>query len=311
MQKPYSFTCLLFSVLFIFAQQEVLAQKKNQSPYPELELISMAQLVPSYGQRFDLSGMVVVKGVIYVVADKVENPYIYTMEWKGKYWHLTDSIPIRFSNNLITERSIIDLEAIDYHEGFFYIANEADHTVLKVNMEGQVEMFPIKYEKFGEETKNWMRNASYEGLAIDPKRNIMYLAKERDPRFFYEVDLSTGLIWHKFNFPETESADMADIKFQDGFLYVLERNSNHVTKIDPKTREVVAKVSYRDVCSDPKGKLYGPTPYGMAETLHLNETEIWIGLDNNGLEVTELAKERFGLEGHHPVIIKFKRPKGF
>jgi DNA-binding beta-propeller fold protein YncE len=300
-----------FLILALTLSLSVNGQKSKTPLYPELELIGMSQLSPSYIPRFDLSGMVEVNGKILVVADKVENPYIYEIKWEGNYWYLTDSIPIRFTNNLITERSVIDLEAIDYHEGYYYIANEADHTVLRVNKSGQVENFPLKFEEFSEDTRAWKRNASFEGIAIDSSRGILYLAKERDPRFIYEVDLKTGLIWHKFNFPETESADISDLKFTDGYLYVLERNGNYVTKIDPKTREVIAKVSYRNVCSDPKGKLYGPTPYGMAETLHITKNEIWIGLDNNGLEVTDLAKERFGLKGYHPVIIKFKRPKGF
>ena len=49
----------------------------------------------------------------------------------------------------------------------------------------------------------------------------------------------------------------------------------------------------------------------MAEALLLTKDEIWIGLDNNGDEVTEHAKKTYQLQGREPVILKFKRPEGF
>jgi hypothetical protein len=105
--------------------------------------------------------------------------------------------------------------------------------------------------------------------------------------------------------------DISDLKFESGFLYILERNQNLITKMDVSKMQVVNKVSYKETCSHPEGKFYKGTPYGMAEALLLTPDEIWLGLDNNGLYFSDFATSTYGLTGNRPIILKFKRPEGF
>jgi hypothetical protein len=110
---------------------------------------------------------------------------------------------------------------------------------------------------------------------------------------------------------EDSKGDISDLKFENGFLYVLERNDNLVVKLDANSLEVISKVSYKNTCSLREGKLYSNSKYGMAEALLLTSDEIWIGLDNNGLPFSDYAQKTYGLTGNSPVIIRFKRPAGF
>jgi len=81
--------------------------------------------------------------------------------------------------------------------------------------------------------------------------------------------------------------------------------------MDLNTNQIVDRVSYKNTCSHPDGKLYYNSQYGMGEALLLTPEEIWIGLDNNGLPFSEHAQKSYGLSGNHPVLIRFKRPSGF
>ena len=93
-----------------------------------------------------------------------------------------------------------------------------------------------------------------------------------------------GIIVNQFTIPEDESNDFSDMKYENGFLYMLERNGSCVSE---------------------------PSKYGMAEALLLTKDEIWIGIDNNGLEASKGAEDRFGIKGNQPSILRFKRPTGF
>lgn len=273
--------------------------------YQELELRSLSQLSPDYPHRFDLSGIVENDGRYFTVADKGWNKYIYEIDFASDFWILKDSLHIPLSHDNP------DLEAIDICDGLFYISDESNNLVYTLDANGDLSTQKVAYDEVDEKPQRWKTNTGMESLAVDCQQDILYLAKEREPRYILVVELSTGKILDKFNIPETESSDFSDMKQEDGFIYLLERNGNFVAKVDPKSKEVVDKVAYRSIASHPDGKLYEPSKYGMAEALLLSANEIWIGLDNNFLEVSEHAKSVHGMQGRMPVILKFTRPEGF
>lgn len=277
-----------------------------QTPYSELDFISLSQLKSKDSLRFDLSGITTKDGNYYVIADKEWNNYIYQINFTKQHWYISNKF--EFDGSL--ELDIEAIEAIDVLGSAFILINEKDGKVYKKKGADKIQEIKINYEKAGEKPDSW-GNAGWEGLAIDPENDFLYLAKERQPRYILKVEVSSGEILDKFNIPETESNDFADSKFENGFLYLLERNGNYVTKVDAKTQKVIDKVSYKHICSMPEGKLYGPEKYGMAEALLMLKDEIWIGIDNNGKEVTPVAKKKFGMTGTAPAILKFKRPTGF
>lgn len=290
--------CLLISKLLM-----------AQSSYEQLEMISMHQLEKEDTLRFDLSGIVEVDDRYFVISDKVWNRYIYEISIKEGSFSIIESFPFAAKFRL-------DLEAIDYSDGEFYIANEKNGGIYRLNKDelfagkGQLELIDIPFEDRQLKQTEW-GNAGWEGLAINGENQVLYLVKERQPRFILPYDNKTNQLLPEFDIPNTESNDFSDAKFENGFLYLLERNGNYVTKVDPITGKVIDKKYYGHICSHPDGKLFEPEKYGMAEALLLKQNEIWIGLDNNGIQASTHATNTYQIKGNNPVIIKFKRPKGF
>ncbi|MFY0652414.1 MAG: SdiA-regulated domain-containing protein [Cyclobacteriaceae bacterium] len=273
----------------------------SQSNYAELELVGITQLSSSERTRFDLSGIVNLDEKTLVIADKDWNNSIYEIKFNADKWSIKNEIPLNISEPL-------DLEGIDVCMNAYYLVNEVTGNV-HIKKQGQeTKVLDID---FGSMFPGEWGNAGWEGLAIDCEKQIGYLTKERQPRAVFVVDLKKLMIDKTFDIPLEDSNDFADTKFENGFLYLLERNGNYITKVDPATEEVLAKVSYRKTCSAESGKLFEPTNFGMAEALTLTEDEIWLGLDNNGLEASQYAKGKYGIEGRSPVILKFKRPENF
>jgi hypothetical protein len=289
-------------LLIIFCFISFLTASSAQG-YKELEFISMHQLI-NYDQRFDLSGIVNIDGRNYVIADKENDSIIYEIEFKGKDWFISNTIPFSIGTKL-------DLEGIDYCNNYFYIINEENAGLYQISPGGNSKEINIKYAEANEDPSKWKGNAGLEGIAIDCNNNRVYLVKERQDRYIMEVDLNTGDILTKFTLPETDSNDFSDAKFENGYLYLLERHGNYVAKVDAKTKKLVEKVSYTETCSAPEGKIYEPSKYGLAEALLMTKDEIWIGLDNNHIEVSDYARKKYGISGQAPVLIKFKRPVGF
>lgn len=285
------------------------AQAQEAAP-TELALKSMAQMY-GYDNRFDLSGMQLKDGKTFVVADKDYNAAIYEVAFDSKGFKIVKEWSFQPSTVRDLENIALDLEGLGYCGNTWYLINESDNNVYSFSPDGGFSKVDIEYEAFGESRFNWLKNAGYEGIALDCEGGILYLAKERQPRFLYKVELATGKMLIKAAIPETHSNDIADLFYENGFLYLLERNGNYVTKVDARTFEIVAEVSYREICSNPAGKLYEPSKYGMAEALTLTEDEIWIGIDNNGLPVSGHAAKEYKLTGSAPTILRFQRPAGF
>ncbi len=294
--KKLVFTLCL---LFIFSYQ-----LNAQSNYAELALIDIKQLEESYKSRFDLSGIVKTGEKIYVVSDKPYNNYIYEIKMNDHDWSIENTIEIGLLDQ-------VDIEAVDHCNGNFYFSNEHGNIIYKMDSTHKIRIVKPYYKGRNIDVASWKKNTGLESLAIDCENSIIYAAKERQARFIYAVDLKYNNIISKFNIPETESSDFADMKYENGFIYLLERNGNYISKVDVKTEEVVTKVSYKNICTSAEGKLYEPSKYGMAEALLLTESEIWIGLDNNGLPVSENAAKKYGMKGTQPVILRFVRPVGF
>ena len=91
---------------------------------------------------------------------------------------------------------------------------------------------------------NWGTNKGFEGIAVDCKNMVAYIAKERDPRFIISYDLNKKEITD-INLKDSEG-DISDLKYQDGYLYILERNANLIAKMDAVSKKIISKVSYKN-----------------------------------------------------------------
>lgn len=289
---------LFYIAVFAVAALPCSAQSDT---YPELELSAMLVLT-HYTQNFDLSGIVNIKDKLYVISDQRNSGYLYTIEPGKDHFQITDSTSLG-----IDEKS--DLEAVDYCENFsLFFTDERDNKAYISSM--TTGEYREVFDSGQLPTKlDWGTNKGLEGIAVDCQNKILYLAKEREPRFIITYDLEKK---HVTNITMNDPlGDISDLKYENGFLYILERNENTVAKMDVRFMDVVSKVSYKSTCSHPEGKLYKDSEYGMGEALLLTPDEIWIGLDNNGLTFSDYATKTYGLQGNSPVIIRFKRPEGF
>ncbi len=134
--------------------------------------------------------------------------------------------------------------------------------------------------------------------------------RERQPRFLLTVELKTLSVTGKFDL-DNGAEDISDLWYENGFLYMLERNSYQISKLDVSNMRVIDRRSYGRTCNPSEGRLFEPSDYGMAEALLLTSNEIWIGLDNNSVKISDHARARYQISGTNPVILIFELPPEF
>jgi uncharacterized protein YjiK len=227
----------------------------------------------------------------------------------------------------------LDLEGLAVCGDAVYVVNERVRQVLVVDLAARkLEMAPIDFGAGDPEGAARLfqggGNAGFEGVAADCAGKVLYVAKEREPRYIVKVDLATWKVLGSFDLAPSDrdgqkvinpftgdglmalNPDFADLAFDGGFLYVLERNTAEIAKVDPASGQVVARVSYYKTERAPLLYETGE-PFGVAEALLLDKDRIWIGFDNNGQPVGGKTAKAYDVKGHPPALAAFKRPAGF
>lgn len=301
---------------------------------PELELVK-AQFAQS---EHELSGFALSGKDLVLIADDKEDHCVYKAVFQGKRYQIVKALDLtqvpgfkEYQESLARETRIpekdrrIDFEGIAVCGDKTYLINERVRQVVLIEGGKKLSRLPIDFDGYAPLFEGGA-NAGFEGLTVDCATGTMYVAKEREPRQIFVVDLKANQVVKNTDFPASERAgqkvinpftgqglfevgpDISDLAFDGGFLYVLERNSYEVTKLDPKTFDVKARVSFFKT----EKPLYETgEPFGEAEALRLTPDEIMIGVDNNGTPLTHFAKKTYGVKGKVGVIMTFKRPKGF
>ena len=305
-------TCILVLLIYSFrnCSKQVQVDRNETHPVIKLELLSpygIKQLESGSDERFDLSGMVCHKGMILAVADKEWNRFIYRIEDRGMTFSCTPYLELCPVNET-------DLEGIDYADGRFYLAEENKSDVYEVSQNFcEMKKLEIPWDKYGIDRSGW-GNKGLEAVTLDTVNSILYLAKEREPRHIFRIDLKNMEITEPFRKQLSAMAgtDITDLKFEKGFLYMLERRMGRITRINIKTGELLS-ASFQDYVFKNGQRLFKNSnpEYGMAEAFILKGNEIWIGLDNNGDSVSGYGKSMGLKEGNKTAILVFHRPKSF
>lgn len=254
-------------------------------------------------ERFDLSGICTRNNRWYVIADKPFNHFLYHIDTAGGKvtgkGRLSVNVPAR-----------LDMEGVDaYSEGFFF-CDERHSSVYFFN--GR-DVSPVKMDWGAINIDSW-GNRGLEGLAIDTVNNMIYLGKERQPKKLFRVPFSGGKVEEAMvGLTREKQFQVADLKYRDGFLYILDRANYRVLKVNISGERISAVLDYSKVLNHRGEKFYSKARYPMAEALLLTPSSVIIGLDNNG---DELNNENFwvkqsGLAGDKPVILFFSRPEQF
>lgn len=136
-------------------------------------------------------------------------------------------------------------------------------------------------------------NALYEGLAVAPDGQQLWLAAERQERGLLRLVRQDNGQWRcppsgcvlmfDEDLPPLTLAqwqrDFAGLSYFSGALFTLERSALRLCRRDPQSGAVHRCWSYAAVAREAK-RVYPDQPF-VAEALWIDDSGAWIGLDNN------------------------------
>ncbi|UVJ44464.1 esterase-like activity of phytase family protein [Pseudomonas sp. LS1212] len=302
-------------------------------PWPELKLVSEHPVDGVLGGN--LSGLAWCGDALWTVSDR-DDGLLYRLDTSRNVWQalgvhievppVPDSgLPwgLRSRTKAVSyiRGGDLDFEGVSCDAaGNRYLVSEAHAAVLQVPVAGAPNWLNISPTLVRQARGSGMLlhfNALFEGLAVNPAGDRIWLAAERERRGLLLIQrrqttwdcnggcvLSSeaGLEQQPAQMPDARSAprDFAGLSFFNNKLFTLERNAFRICRRDPETARVEGCWSFAaDGLAD--GRRY-PQPFGLAEALVIDEQGAWIGLDNN-----DRARE----DGERrPVVWRFAAPKG-
>ncbi|KAF1033118.1 MAG: hypothetical protein GAK37_00259 [Pseudomonas sp.] len=303
------------------------------APAAELKLLSEH---PVDGMRGgNLSGLALCGQDLWAVSDR-DDEQIYRLDTRADTWQAEtvkiDVPPVpesglpwglrsRTKAASLVRGGDLDFEGITCDAaGNRYIVSEAHAAVLQVPVSGAPQWLKIAPGMVREARASGMLlhfNALFEGLAINPEGNQIWLAAERErrglisikrPQSLWDCDgpcvllSEAGQEMQPAQFPGAKavSRDFADLALFNGKLFTLERNAFQVCRRDAVTAKVELCWSFAEEALTPNRRY--AQPYGLAEALVVDAEGAWIGIDNNFRPRADGEKRR--------VVYRFAAPAG-
>ncbi|QXI15240.1 esterase-like activity of phytase family protein [Pseudomonas hamedanensis] len=309
------------------------AMSVSAEPLQELRLLSGH---PVDGMRGgNLSGLALCGNELWTVSDR-DDEQIYRLDTRDQVWQAEtvriDAPPVPDSglpwglNSRTWAASFVrggdlDFEGISCDSaGNRYIVSEAHAAVLQVPVSGPAKWLKISPMLVREARASGMLlhfNAIFEGLAVNPAGDQMWLAAERQNRGLLLIKRQQT-VWdcdgrcvllseggkekQPPQFPKARAVnrDFSDISLFNGKLFTLERNAFQICRRDAQTAKVEQCWSYAAELLQ-ANRRYAQN-YGLEEALVIDAGGAWIGVDNN-----------FGprADGEvRPVVWRFAAPDG-
>ncbi|MBC3210130.1 esterase-like activity of phytase family protein [Pseudomonas sp. SWRI111] len=309
------------------------AMSVSAEPLQELRLLSGH---PVDGMRGgNLSGLALCGNELWTVSDR-DDEQIYRLDTRDQVWQAEtvriDAPPVPDSglpwglNSRTWAASFVrggdlDFEGISCDSaGNRYIVSEAHAAVLQVPVSGPAKWLKISPMLVREARASGMLlhfNAIFEGLAVNPAGDQMWLAAERQNRGLLLIKRQQT-VWdcdgrcvllseggkekQPPQFPKARAVnrDFSDISLFNGKLFTLERNAFQICRRDAQTAKVEQCWSYAAELLQ-ANRRYAQN-YGLEEALVIDAEGAWIGVDNN-----------FGprADGEvRPVVWRFAAPDG-
>jgi len=325
MRSGFALAILLLSGL---AATQVVA-----APAAELKLLSEH---PVEGMRGgNLSGLALCGKDLWTVSDR-DDDQIYRLDISAPTWQaetvkinvppvpesgLPFGLRSRTKAASLIRGGDLDFEGISCDAaGNRYIVSEAHAAVLQVPVAGEPEWLKIAPGMVREARASGLLlhfNALFEGLAVNPEGNQIWLAAERErrglisikrPQTLWDCDgpcvllSEAGTEMQPAQMPKAKavSRNFSDVALFEGKLFTLESSQFQLCRRDTVTAKVEQCWSYADEMLAPQ-RQYNQ-PYGLAEALVVDSEGAWIGLDNN-----------FGARADgekRPVVYRFAAPAG-
>lgn len=281
-------------------------------PAPQLRLLSEHAVDGMRGGN--LSGLAQCGKDLWTVSDR-DDDQIYRLDtrentWQAEAVHIDvpavppSGLPWGLSSRTWAASFVrggdLDFEGITCDSaGNRYIVSEAHAAVLQVPPEGPASWLKITPMLVREARASGMLlhfNALFEGLAINPAGDKLWLAAERERRGLLLIKRQqtvwdceagcvllseAGLEMQPVQFPKARavSRDFADLSLFNGKLFTLERNAFEICRRDADNGKVERCWSFAEDALQ-ENRRY-PQAYGLAEALVVDADGAWIGIDNN------------------------------
>lgn len=302
------------------------------APLVELKMLSEHAVDGMVGGN--LSGLASCNGELWTVSDR-DDALLYRLDTSSAVWkaevNVIDVPPVPDSGLPFGLRSLakassyvrggdLDFEGVTCDAvGNRYLVSEAYAAVLQVPVSGSPNWLKLPPSLVRQARASGMLqrfNAVFEGIAINPAGDRLWLAAEREKRGLLVahrgqtvwgckggcVMLSEGgtqALPAQMGGREV-SRDFSDLSLFNGKLFTLERAAYRVCRRDLDTGKVELCWSFADDALIPSRRY--PQPYGLAEALVIDAEGAWIGVDNN-----------FGARADgesRPIVWRFAAPEG-
>ena len=319
--------------LLLAACLALVALTCQASEWPQLKLTAEH---PIEGMRGgNLSGLAFCRGSLWGVSDR-DDDRIYRYDQQEAVWRAE---PLIFTPPPVPESGLpwglkarswaaalvrggdLDFEGITCDQSDnLYLVSEAHAAVLQLPLEGEPNWLKIDPVMMRQARASGMLlnfNALFEGLAINPAGDRLWLAAERERRGLVVIERQQSL-WNcgrscvllseagvemqppQMPNPRPLSRDFSDLAMFEGKLFTLERNAFRVCRRDPDTGKVERCWSFAADALVPERRY--DQPFGLAEALAIDAKGAWIGLDNNGSDRAD-GETR-------PIVWRFAAPEG-
>lgn len=260
----------------------------------------------------NLSGLALCGGTLMAVSDR-DDDRLYRLDTRETLWQATaepfvapapPATDLSWRIRLLSwvagfvRGGWLDLEGITCDAaGNRYLLSEAYIGVLRVDPAGHAEWLELPDYLLAQAQARKLLlafNALYEGLAIDPQGERLWLAAERQQRGLLRVQWQ-GDRWQchgrcvllsesKRQLPPpilgktSWQADFSDLVFFSGKLFTLERAAHLVCRRDAGTGRAERCWSYADTAmAEPRRY----AEFNGAEALWIDADGAWVGVDNN------------------------------
>ncbi|AIR88324.1 esterase-like activity of phytase family protein [Pseudomonas cremoricolorata] len=311
----------------------LLSASAMASDWPELHMLSEH---PIDGMRGgNLSGLAYCRGALWGVSDR-DDDRIYRFDQQASVWRAE---AVQFTPPPVPESGLpfglkvrnwavswlrggeLDYEGVTCDEaGNLYLVSEAHAAVLQLPPEGEPHWLKIDQAMVRQARASGMLlhfNALFEGVAINPAGDRLWLAAERERRGLVLVQRQQS-VWNcghscvllseagvemqpaQMRRPRERTRDFSDLAYYQGKLFTLERNAYRICRRDSATGVVERCWSFAaDALTEPRRY---DQPFGLAEALVIDKSGAWIGLDNNDADRADGERR--------PIVWRFAAPAG-
>ncbi len=294
-ERAFGWLCaLIFMITFIPRPVYLL---ENNGVYP-VEC-------PQCREYLEPSGITMRGSDLFAVSDTGSDPAIYSIENRSGILTATPFIRLHLPGVPVP-----DLEGIASSGSDFYLVEEKSRSILRAGLSGHVAIVSHNIEEYNRRkgiSFSKDANAGFEGIAIDDKKGEFYLANEREPAVIYLLKADVGSLTTLRHYALAEllddrQADVSDLFFEKGSLYILYRRKSRIIRLDTASGRITHSYDFSPVT---EGLYFSAGGYGFAEGLHLTPTAIYLALDSNA---APLVGRKGGRNG---AIVILPRPEGF